>query len=578
MQEERNETDMKAGKYIGWVLLLLLMIALGYYISFPAINIHEEGVLIFVIMVVALLGVVCMLNDAFSGKKHKKNKIYKGQIDLKIGKPALTCFAVAIVLVAVYMIGSLSGAEIFRAKDYASLLSITEYDFAENIEETENVDNVALMDTDSARTFGNRMIGSLSDVVSQYEVEDDYTQINIEGKPYKVAALRYASFFKFWKNKDAGIPGYVKVNPVTFKAEYVKLDKGMKYVPSGYFNYNLQRHVQFKYPTKIINDYYFEVDNEGNPYFICPVVTAKIGLFGGKDVIGAVLCDPISGDCEYYDVEEIPAWVDRVYDGDLLSQKYDWAGSLSGGFWNSIISQTGCKQATDDYGYKTIGDDVWVYTGVTSVTGDQSNVGFILMNQRTSEARYYSVSGAEEHSAMSAAEGEVQEKGYRASFPSLINVSGQPTYIMVLKDAGGLVKMYAMVNVEQYNIVATATSQGEIFKKYKKLLSGGAVTNSGGDKEEDTVQTQEIVIKEVNYILNDGATTVYIKDTNNKVYKQPFAEDERLAMLTAGQTVEITYEDVEDGISYMSDFEIKDQGLQPERSPEPDKKDAGETD
>ena len=569
---------MKAGKCIGWIVLLLGMMALGYYISFPAINIHEEGVLIFMIMVVTLLGVVCMLGDAFSGKKHKKNKIYNARIDLKIGKPALTCFAVAIVLVAVYLVGSLSGAEIFRAKDYASLLEITEYDFAENIEETENVDNVALMDTSSARTFGNRMIGSLSDVVSQYEVEDDYTQINIEGKPYKVAALRYASFFKFWKNKDAGIPGYVKVNPVTFKAEYVKLEKGMKYVPSGYFNYNLQRHVQFKYPTKIINGYYFEVDNEGNPCFICPVVTAKIGLFGGKDVIGAVLCDPISGDCEYYDVEKIPEWVDRVYDGDLLSQKYDWAGSLSGGFWNSIISQTGCKQATDDYGYKTIGDDVWVYTGVTSVTGDQSNVGFILMNQRTSEARYYSVSGAEELSAMAAAEGEVQEKGYRASFPSLINVSGQPTYIMVLKDDGGLVKMYAMVNVEQYNIVATATSQEEVIKKYKKLLSGNAGANQGSAGEEDTVQTAEIVIKEVNYIVNDGATTVYIKDMDNKVYKQPFAEDERLAMLTAGQTVKITYEDVADGISHMSDFEIKDQGLQPGNSPEPVGEDAGERD
>ena len=569
---------MKAGKCIGWFVLLLCMMALGYYISFPAINIHEEGVVIFVIMVVALLGVIFMLRDAFSGKKHKNFVSFHANIDLRLGKPALTCFAAVVVLVAVYIVGSLSGAEIFRAKDYASLLAITEYDFAENIEETENVDNVALMDTGSARTFGNRMIGSLSDVVSQYEVEEDYTQINIEGKPYKVASLRYASFFKFWKNKDAGIPGYVKVNPVTFKAEYVKLEKGMKYVPSGYFNYNLQRHVQFKYPTKIIYNYYFEVDNEGNPYFICPVVTAKIGLFGGKDVIGAVLCDPVSGECEYYDVEKVPTWVDRVYDGELLSQKYDWAGSLSGGFWNSIISQTGCKQATDDYGYKTIGDDVWVYTGVTSVTGDQSNVGFILMNQRTSEARYYSVSGAEEHSAMSAAEGEVQEKGYRASFPSLINVSGQPTYIMVLKDDGGLVKMYAMVNVEQYNIVATATSQEEIFKKYKKLLAGGAGSSQGDAKEEDAVQTAEIVIKEVNYIVNDGATTVYIKDMDNKVYKQPFAEDESLAMLTAGQTVKITYEDVEDGISYMSDFEIKDQGLQPGNSPEPVGEDAGERD
>ena len=102
---------------------------------------------------------------------------------------------------------------------------------------------------------------------------------------------------------------------------------------------------------------------------------------------------------------------------------------------------------------------MWYFTGVTSVNEDESNIGFILTNARTGEYKFYPVIGAEEYSAMHAAEGEVQEKGYQASFPSLINVGGQATYIMVLKDSGGLVKLYALVNVEKYSMARRSRRQ-----------------------------------------------------------------------------------------------------------------------
>ena len=392
------------------------------------------------------------------------------------------------------------------------------------------------MDTESARIFGNREIGSLSDVVSQYEVADDYNQINISGTPMKVSSLKYASFFKWVKNRKSGVPGYVQVNAVNSDANYVKLNQGMKYVPSGYFNDNLQRHVQFQYPTKIIDDYYFEVDDNGNPYYICPCLSSKIGLFGAMDVVGAIICDPITGNCEYYNLKDIPNWVDRVFDGELCTRKYDWNGTLSGGYWNSIISQTGCKKTTDDYGYVTLDDDVWIYTGVTSLNSDQSNVGFVMVNQRTSETRYYSVSGAEEYSAMKSAEGAVQEKNYDASFPALINVMNQPTYIMVLKDSGGLVKMYAMVNVEQYNIVATGNTQNEVFSNYKKLLLEEGVDNSSEDTTEKSV---DITVDDIQYITTEGETIVYIKATNGIVFKQAFAENEALIYINAGDKIKL---------------------------------------
>ena len=458
-----------------------------------------------------------------------------------------------IVCVGVLIVGSALGATLFRSRAYANLLPVDKREFTEDIEQSDQVTDIALMDTESARIFGNRKIGSLSDVVSQYEIEADYTQISIKGQPMKVSGLKYASFFKWWNNRNSGVPGYVQVNPVNSEAKYVKLTKPMKYVPSAYFNYNLQRHVQLTYPTKIISGYKFEVDDDGNPYYICPTMTARVGLFGGIDVNGVIICDPIDGECKYYAIGDCPSWVDSVYDGHLLTKKYNWHGMLSGGYINSIIGQKGCKQATDDFGYKIIGDDVWVYTGVTSANGDQSNIGFVMMNQRTSEARYYQVSGAEEHSAMSAAEGEVQEKGYKASFPSLINVSGTPTYIMVLKDAGGLVKLYAMVNVEQYNIVATATSQTKVFEEYKTLLaSDGKLETEENDLKEDTITVQS-----VEYIDSDDGTMVYIKDTNHQVYKQAFKEDESLIRISAGDVLHVKYQPMDNEIHLLQEFSFE---------------------
>ncbi|MFG6394261.1 MAG: hypothetical protein K1W24_08835 [Lachnospiraceae bacterium] len=541
---------MKKKIYVFLLLAFVLFTGGYYYINYPVINIHKPSFWAGIVAICLVLGVISGINSIrykFDRNKKMKNWGYLPFISKTFGILAVILFLVAFT-------GNIIGSPLLRAKKYASLLTVENKDFASDLEETEHITDLALMDTESARIFGNRKIGSLSEVVSQYEVERDYTQISIQKMPYKVSALKYASFFKWWNNRDKGIPGYVKVNPVNSNAEYVELAQGMKYVPSAYFNYNLMRHVQFKYPTKIISGYNFEIDDEGNPYYICPTVSARVGLFGGMDVNGIIICNPVDGSCNYYKIDNIPSWVDNAYDGHLLCDKYNWFGTLSGGFINSIFGQKDCKQVTNDFGYKIIGDDVWIYTGVTSVNGDQSNIGFVMMNQRTSEAKYYKVSGAEEHSAMAAAEGEVQEKGYDAAFPSLINVGGVPTYIMVLKDDGGLVKMYAMVNVEQYNIVATASTQSEVFANYKKLVKtkGGSVTpdNSAASK------TEIIKVTDIQFINTEDGNIVYIKDENHNVYKQKFEDNEQLIKITAGDTIKVSYEPSEDGINYLSLYEF----------------------
>ena len=255
------------------------------------------------------------------------------------------------------------------------------------------------------------------------------------------------------------------------------------------------------------------------------------------DIHEVILFDPITGESTLMTVEEAPSWVDIVYDGYLACEKYDWKGIYSGGYLNSIIGNKGCKQTTDDFGYIMRDDDVWYFTGVTSVTADESNIGFVLSCARTGEYKFYSVEGAEEHSAMGAAEGEVQETEYYASFPTLVNIAGEPTYIMVLKDANALVKLYALVNVERYNIVATAETQSDVISAYIQLLAKNGVDISGSENSENNVT---ITIKDVKFLSMSGVDFVYITAENDKVYRIEFnAANEAAVLLKIGDTITV---------------------------------------
>ncbi len=255
-------------------------------------------------------------------------------------------------------------------------------------------------------------------MVSQFQVSDLYSQINYQGKPVRVTPLEYASPIKWLTNQKAGIPAYITIDMTTQNTELVKLNEGIKYSMSEYFNRNIYRHLRFRYPTYMFDQLSFEIDETGTPYWIRPVKKFNIGLFGGQTIGRVVLCNAVTGETVDVPVDECPTWVDRVYPAELLIQLYNYHGTLKNGFLNSVLGQKGCLKTTEGFNYIAMDDDVWVYTGITSVTGDRSNVAFVLMNQRTMETRYYPVSGAEEYSAMDSAQGQVQNLGYKANLPS----------------------------------------------------------------------------------------------------------------------------------------------------------------
>ena len=520
-------------------VIALVVAAIGFYVYLPALNVYNQEFWISLTFV-ALVFSVAYLLLGFKSAGSVKN-VFAGFKSIKV-----ILIAVVVPLV-VLIVGNIISSTFLNAEKYSNIISVEEAVFEEDMPETGLVTNIALMDTDSATRIGDRTLGALSEVVSQYQVGNTYAQINYKRTPQKVANLEYVDFFKWFNNRDKGIPGFVMVDPVNSSAEYVELSESMKYVDSAYFDEDLHRKLRFSYPTKIFGNYSFEIDDEGNPYYIVSCMSPKVSMFGAMDVSEVIVFNPCDGSSELYALEDVPAWVDNVFTGALASQKYDWYGTLKNGFWNSIIGNKDCKVTTDDFGYIVIEDDVWFFTGVTSVSSDESNIGFIISNARTGEYKFYPVIGAEEYSAMQAAEGEVQEKGYVASFPSLINAAGEATYIMVLKDNGGLVKLYALVNVENYSIVATGTTQTEAKQKYIELLRDEGIIEDVEPEQTipDNTHDATVEVADIRIVSIDGESVMYISGKDGNLYKRAISDDETMMLIAVGDKINVKYTDTE---------------------------------
>ena len=518
----------------GIILGVLILIGIYYYISLPAINIHASG---FWVLVLVLLGVllaeVLVKTAVEPGKKVGFGVLAKAK-EKKSVKLVLGLFAAVLL---VYLIGAVLSSPIVNARKYQKLLEPENRDFIEDIKEV-NYNQIPLLDKDSAELLGNRKMGSMVDMVSQFEVSSIYSQINVNGRPVRVTPLVYASPIKWLTNQKQRIPAYITIDMATQNTELVKLSPGIRYSQSEYFNRNIYRHLRFRYPTYIFDQLSFEIDDEGTPYWICPVKEFTIGLFGGQTIGKVVLCNAVTGECTSMPVEECPTWVDRVYPADLLIELYDYHGTLVNGFFNSILGQKGCLKTTEGYNYLALDDDVWVYTGVTSVSGDRSNVGFVLINQRTRETRYYEVAGAEEYSAMESAEGQVQNLGYRATFPLLLNIADEPTYFIALKDNAGLVKKYAMVNIQKYQNVAIGDTVASCEQTYIKMLK----TGGGSSSTPQDIQKIQGVIKKIAQGVIEGNTHFYlVLEDSELIFDVPLADFMEVLRYDVGDEISIEY-------------------------------------
>lgn len=532
------EDNMKKKSKFLVALIVILVAGLYYYMALPAFNIHSSETWFFIMAAVVIVIAV------YAARKKIDRREFKQDKGLRILLTVLLCFG------AVYLVGSLLSSPIINAKKYQKLMEVQEGEFTEDVEEL-SFDKIPLLDKDTAEILGDRKMGSMVDMVSQFEVDNIYSQINYKDNPVRVSPLKYANLIKWFTNQKNGIPAYIRLNMATQTTELVKLEEGMKYTTSDHLNRNIYRHLRFAHPTFIYGELSFEIDDNGTPYWIAPVKKYNIGLFGGETVGKVVLCNAVTGDTKTYDIEKVPEWVDRAYSADLLVQLFDYYGTLKHGFFNSVLSQKDCLETTDGYNYLALDDDVWMYTGVTSVNGDQSNVGFVLSNQRTMETKYYKVEGATEASAMSSAEGQVQNLKYKATFPLLLNISSEPTYFIALKDDAGLVKKYAMVNVQKYQIVAIGDSVSQCEENYLELLLSSGVKEAEKDEREILSVTGKIT--KVAQAVIDGTSHYYLMvEGSEDIFDISVVDFIDVVRCEAGQEIIMEYKEGEKSNTVMS--------------------------
>jgi hypothetical protein len=537
------------------IILTLILGAVLYYFMIPALNFKSIELYLFVVFVC----LIYLLLTIISSRAFIKPE-YLPYVKRRSRVPGILILALA----AVALVGWLTGVTLFRAKSYSKLISVQDGDFAEDVAEID-FSSVPVLDSSSANKIAERTLGDLSDKVSQFVVSPYSTQINYKNTPVRVTALAYGDIFKWIKNTKEGLPAYIIVDMTTQEGQLVRLPEGMKYSPTEHFNKYLLRYLRFKYPTYLFDEPSFEIDESGSPYWIVPIVDKTIGLFGGTDIKGAIIVNAVTGECHMISTSndgttKLPTssfasdpewmWIDRIYSPTILTQQYNYYGKLNNGFINSVIGQEGVKVMSSGYNYLALNDDVYMYTGVTSISSDQSIIGFVLSDLRTKETKYYQVSGALEMTAQTSAEGAVQQYSYSATFPLLLNISGEPTYFMALKDSSELVKMYAMVNVKQSTIVGTGYNLTECTENYAAELKRNGVNvdidvDEMGAKDDPTAtapETEEISgkITEIRSVVTGGETYFYLKlDAGSAFYKVPVALAEKVVILNVGDSVTV---------------------------------------
>ena len=551
------------------IVITAVVAAVAYYFMLPPMNLGSYD---FYIYWAVVLGAFVASAFLTSGA------VTKPEYVPFVKRQAVAPIVIAVVLGLIVGIGYLVSSPFFRAKSYAKVLEIQTADFDDTvsaINRMSDFDKVPLIDADAARELATKTLGGFSrlNLESQFEVlTEDSTQINYKGTPYRVYPLKYGNIFKWFTNsvigdEHEGIPGYVRVNLNTQEAELIT-DYDIAFSTAEHFGEYLERVLRFKYPTYIFGEISFEIDETGKPYWVVEHIKKTIGLVGGDEVAGIILVDAETGEDIYYTAEAMKteiSWIDQAYDANLLIRQYNWLGKYAGGFWNSIIAQSGVRQTSQGYSFLAIGDDVYLYTGVTSVTSDDSILGFFFINQRTKEAYFYSTTGATEAKAQESAKDKVSDKKWKASFPILLNIDGEATYFTALKGDSDLVKSYAMVNVKQANVVVIPTNENldlaSCVKEYVSAMKAqtppviidfiydatdiGAPTapdetdsTEKGPADEDLVTG---VITDIRTAVIDGTTYYYFKLTgDDRYYVVEASLSNEAALFNVGDTVTVS--------------------------------------
>ena len=517
-------------------LLVLAVIAVGIdYVTLPAYNIHDTAFIMLVVFYLFIFGMVYF--------------VFSYQIDFIVK----LCIGLGFALIAFTLLFSFLSSEMLNAGRYRDQIQITSSNEFNAQFDAIQLEKIPLVDQNTAQQLGDKQIGRVQGLGSQFDINDEYILINQKDNVYRVSPLEYQDSIKWFQNREKGIPGYVRVNVTDASdVKLIELSEGIKYAPSAFLSEDLMRHVRFKYRTEIFDATSFEIDDEGNPFYVISVIEPEIGWFGGWDTSSVITVDAVNGNMQKYAIEEMPAWVDRAQSARIAWYQIDNWGYYVNGWINTLFGQKDMIQTTDGFNYVSIDGQTHIFSGLTSVGADRSIVGFALINLRTKEASYIQIGGADELSAMNSATGQVQHLNYESTFPVLLNVDGFPTYFMALKDYEGLVKLYAMVSVQDYAVVGVGASVEEARVTYlKQLKDGGQIVDLPIDQfwiDGMVLDIEEVVIDgtSVYYLMIEGQSGLFIVSSKTSV---------EASLTKVGDEVSLTYQRRSDMVYDVQSFD-----------------------
>lgn len=535
-------------KKIVQILFLLFVGFLMVYLSLPVIKYGFFGLPI-ILLVLTFLSILITTGLAVSPKTKQV---------IVTSKPS-KIFYYTVLLLLVYMIAFplLTSLPMFRSESYQKLIGkVNNGEKIANHIAPISIDEIRVVDEDLAHLLGEKVLGTQPALGSQVELGEFCIQ-KVNKDLYWVAPLLHSGFFK-WMNNQEGTAGYVMVSATNERD--VKLVQNIdgkpikiKYQPEAYFQSNIKRHLYFNgYSTVGLTDFSFEINDAGIPFWVVTQYEKKIG-FSGNEAVGVLLVNAQSGEIQKHSIASTPKWVDRIQPINFIEEQLNDWGKYVHGYWN--FSNANKLQITEGLTL-VYGDDnksYW-YTGLTSVGKDESAVGFVLVDTRTKEATFYKQGGATEYAAQSSAQGKVQEKGYQASLPIPYNINNIPTYVMTLKDKGGLVKMFAMVAISDYTIVGVGNTMREALTSFKNVynmadnrINPGTVTNK---------KNLTSVVTRIQNDVKNGNSFYYFKV---KDYKNIFVGSSQISsqlpITLIGDTVKISFDiDLEEVID-VSSFE-----------------------
>ncbi len=548
-------------RYTYYTFLAIAFAWLFVYLFQPVLNFGYAGLPIMILMILSgLTGIEYSLK---SSKKIKKaSKLL----------PALT----AITIVFLIFIPLFTSAPVFHAKQYRNLIGEVKLgkDFSKHVAPI-STKEIRIVDESIANRLGDKVLGTKPSLGSQTRLGTFNIQ-KVNGKLYWVAPLLHSGFFKWQKNKQ-GTPGYVMVSATNERdVRLVQEVKGkpihIKYQKNAFFADYLPRHIYFNgFMSKAFTDYTFEIDDDGNPYWVVTKYKKRVG-FGGNDASGVIVVNAATGEIKEYSINDAPKWIDRIQpENFIVEQLNDW-GEYVKGFWNFSNEDklTTTRGISLVYG---VNDRAYWYTGLTSVGSDEGTVGFVLVDTRTKETTWYKQVGATEQAARRSAEGKVQEKGYDATFPITYNINGIPTYVMSLKDNAGLVKMIAMVSVEDYTIVGVGNNIKEALRAYKNALHSKG--NAVAPNRFSTSYTVKSMVTRLSKDIRNGNSFYYImlKDYENKIFVGSSLISNEITVTQVGDSVQITYDEDENEIVDISQFDNLNINLQKTKAQKEKEKD-----